>query len=442
MLNNLTLTILPSFKIKSLPNDQIVMTRKLTEAVVEFQKLWSGPVKVLLEPQIGEVEEVDQRTIHISELPFELEVIDYDSPLLADKLRNSVVLASVGYRQNHISALCRNIGSPCVYTAEYTLKTRCQIVNVTTDNVFLALRRRLWEKQQERRQRQAISLATGLQCNGFPIYEEYRGISQNSMIFLDTRITEKSLASAEQIAQRTQGRSREDVLRLVFSGRLNQMKGADHLLDVAQHLKQMGVNFHLYISGAGALESAMHARIQAEGLGEWITMMGVPDFHGEFLPFVKSNIDLFVCCHRQGDPSCTYIETMACGVPIVGYGNEAFAGLVEDAQAGWVVALDNTRAMAEKIAQLNSAREEITAMSYASLDYARNHTFRKTFEARVTHMKQLAGDRSVPEGQMKQLVGDRGDVLSSEPAPPVRGKAVKPSRNFMAPLKYFRTSSR
>jgi colanic acid/amylovoran biosynthesis glycosyltransferase len=389
MKTDLTLALLPSFSIKVLPDNQIVTTRKLTEAVVEFQTLWQGPVKLLVEETQSVVEEVDQRIVHISDLPFELEIIDYDSPSLADKLRHCVVLASVGYRQNHISAVCNAIGSPCIYTAEYTLKTRCEIVGVTTSNLLMALRRRLWQYQQERHQRRAISLASGLQCNGFPIYHEYQNINPNSMIFLDTRLTEKSLATDEQIEDRTQGRSTQDVLRLAFSGRLNHMKGADHLLDVTQHLKRLGVNFHLYVSGAGVLEASMHQRIAAEGLKENITMMGVPDFHAEFIPFVKENIDLFICCHRQGDPSCTYIETMACGVPIVGYGNEAFVGIVNASKAGWIVKLNDIQAMAEKIAALNQSRQEIKEMSHVSLHYARQHTFGKTFQARVTHMKQL-----------------------------------------------------
>lgn len=389
MFSNLDLILLPALKIKPLPNNQVRITRKFIEAVQLFQSIWPRSVKVLIEEDYGILEDIDQRVENVADLPFEMELINYDSPELANKLRNGIVLASTSYRQNHISELCQTVGSPCVYAAEYTLKTRRQIVDVSTGNALLSIRRRLWEEQQERRQQRAIAIADGVQCNGVPIYEAYRSISRSPMLFLDTRITDDLLATPEQIAQRYQGRSANEPLRLAFSGRLNKMKGADHLLDVAYELRRLGVNFHLYISGAGAIEAEMQERISRDQLENYVTMMGVPDFKTQFLPFVKSNIDLFVCCHRQGDPSCTYIETMACGVPIVGYDNEAFEGLSRYSQTGWLVNLNQPKQMARKIAELNRDRQQLQTMALASLSYARQHTFLQTFQMRADHLQAV-----------------------------------------------------
>ncbi|MBD2019888.1 glycosyltransferase [Leptolyngbya sp. FACHB-36] len=384
------LTILPTLRIKTLPNNQIIITRKFVEAILLYKKLWSGSVQVLLEETTGYIEDVDKQTIQITDLPFELSVVSYDDKNLINYLEKSTVLASASYRQNHISQLCQTALAPCVYTAEYTLRTRRQIVDVTTSNILLRLRRRLWEENQERSQQKAIALANGVHCNGVPIYEEYRSLNQNCLLFFDTRITEDLLATEDDIDQRTQCWSQNTPLRLLFSGRLTLMKGADHLLEVAQELERLGVNFKLFISGSGALENAMEQRIQENGLSDRVTMMGVPNFRTEFLPFVKSNIDLFVCCHRQGDPSCTYIETMSCGVPIVGYANEAFEGMVEYSNAGWLVEIDQPKLLAAKIFELDRCRNSIKSMSYASLKFARTHTFNQTFQARVQHLQTVA----------------------------------------------------
>jgi glycosyltransferase involved in cell wall biosynthesis len=134
----------------------------------------------------------------------------------------------------------------------------------------------------------------------------------------------------------------------------------------------------------------MHQRITTDGLGDYVKMMGVPDFKTDFFPFVKANIDLFICCHRQGDPSCTYIETMSCGVPIVGYANEAFMGIVEQSKAGWLVEMNQPKLLARKVAELNRNREEIKAMSFKAIAFARLHTFEQTYEARISHMKEIA----------------------------------------------------
>lgn len=392
MYNYPTLAILVSFRIKPLPNNQIVITRKFVEAVLMYQSLWKGRVKVLIEEETDTVDEVDQKVINRNELPFDLEFVAYDSPDLMNHLQNCVVLACADHRQNHISQLCRDHGIPCIYSAEYTLRTRQQIVKVTTPNPIKRLRRYWWAYQQEKRQRRAIAIADGLQCNGFPIFEEYQALNRHPMLYLDTRITEDMVATPDDVQQRASLRSDNQPLQLVFSGRLNEMKGADHLLDVALELKRLHVNYHLYISGAGVLEQLMHQRIQQADLSNEVTMMGVPDFKAEFYPFVKSRIDLFICCHRQGDPSCTYIETMSAGVPIVGYANEAFEKLNQKAGGGWVVPMNRPDLLAQQIAELNQNRADITAKAIAAQQFAQHHTFSETFRRRVHHIEEVCRD--------------------------------------------------
>jgi len=397
MSNELNLTILQAFQAKMLPNNQILLTRKFIEAIVKFANLWPGSITVLMEETRKETDNLDKRIFHLNELPFELKILSFDT-ITPTQFKNqaSIVLATVGYRQNHISKICRLAGIPCIYISEYTLKTRKQIAVVANPNNFLRqFWRSRWEEVQEWKQRKAIALADGLQCNGTPTYEAYRTLNRDPIIFFDTRITEDMLATPDDIEKRSFNRTENMPLRLVFSGRLNRMKGADHLLDVAKELKQLGIAFELFISGAGELEASMHHRIAEDGLDNCVKMMGVPDFNTVFFPFVKENADLFICCHRQGDPSCTYIETMSCGVPIVGYANEAFVGLVEQSKAGWLVEMNQPKMLAKKVAELSRNRDEIKKMSFKSLDFAQVHTFDKTFESRILHIKKIAINANV-----------------------------------------------
>ena len=389
--SNLNLTILQTLQAKNLPNGKVLLTRKLLEAVLKFESLWPGTITVMMEETTEETDDLDKKIFSRDELPFNLKIVSFDQ-LTPDSFRNqtSLVLATVGYRQNHISKICRLAGVPCIYVSEYTLKTRKQIIAVNTKNPLLLLRRNLWEQSQEQKQREAIQLADGLQCNGTPTYGVYRTINPDPMLFYDTRISGHMLPTFEKLQERIRTLDENKPLRLVFSGRLNHMKGADHLLVVAQELKRLEVPFELYISGAGILEKMMHDKITREGLHDCVKMMGLPDFTTKFFPFVKENIDLFICCHRQGDPSCTYLETMSCGVPIVGYANEAFTVMVENSNAGWVVEMDKPKLLAKKVAELNSNREEIKKMSFNSLNFAKLHTFDNTFVARIEHMKRIA----------------------------------------------------
>lgn len=391
MLTNNNLTILQPLKAKLLPNNEVLLTRKLIEAVAELAKYWSGSITVMLEETKEANDQMDSKKFKLDELPFKLEVISFDqiTPALLHQHQSSLVLAAPEHRQNHISKVCKLAGVPCIYVSEYSLKTRKQIVNVSTSNPLIRLWRIIWAYSQEKKQRKAIAMADGLQCNGTPTYEEYKRLNRNPLFFFDTRISEDMLATEADIEMRTENRSQDMPLRLVFSGRLIKMKGADHLIEVAKELKQLKVKFEMFISGAGELEEMMHQQIATNKLSDCVKMLGVPDFKTEFFPFVKQNIDLFVCCHRQGDPSCTYIETMSCGVPIVGYANEAFQGIAEMSGAGWVVPMNQPKQMAKKIAELSHNREAIKSMSFKSLEFAQQHTFEKTFKARAEHMQQV-----------------------------------------------------
>ncbi len=392
MSNDFNLTILQSFPAMRLPNNRVLLTRKFMEATLKFAEFWAGSITVLMEETNEEPDALDLRVFNFDELSFKLELVSFDE-ITADKLRNrtSLVLATVGYRQNHISKVCQEARIPCIYVSEYTLKTRKQIAAVENpNNPLRCFWRSRWEEVQEWKQRNAIALASGLQCNGTPTYEAYRTINRDPMLFFDTRITEDMLATDEDIEKRIRRRRENTPLRLVFSGRLNRMKGADHLLDVAQKLKQIGIPFLLFISGAGELEESMHQRIATSGLSDCVKMMGVPDFKTRFFPFVKRKADLFICCHRQGDPSCTYIETMSCGVPIVGYANEAFVGIVEQSEAGWLTEINQPQLLAEKVAELSRNLDEIKDMSFRSLRFAQTRTFDSTFKARILHMERIA----------------------------------------------------
>ena len=387
----MNLTILSSLRAKKLPNRQVLITQKFLDGVLKYDSLWPGSITVVMEEDSQEDSNLDKITVRYDELPFKLEIVSFDTLNDAQILNQaSVVLATLEYRQNHISKICHSANIPCIYISEYTLKTRKQIVAVTTSNPFLRLRRKLWEHTQESKQRNAIALAKGLQCNGTPTYNAYRTINCDSLLYFDTRVSEDMLATNDDIEMRARSQDDNMPLRLLFSGRLIKMKGADHLLDIAQELKQLGILFQMYICGDGELKQMMQQKILANGLVDCVKMMGILDFKTELIPFVKANVDMFVCCHRQGDPSCTYLETMSCGVPIIGYANEAFAGIVEHSKTGWLIEMDQPKLLAKKIAELSRDRDAIKAMSFNSLNFARSHTFEKTFDVRISHMKRIA----------------------------------------------------
>ena len=164
------------------------------------------------------------------------------------------------------------------------------------------------------------------------------------------------------------------------------MKGADHLVKFAFKLKQKNIPFHLNIYGTGELETEMKEFISKNHLGNEVSILGAVDFYKILIPDLKQAIDLFVCLHRQSDPSCTYLETLSCGVPIVGYKNRAFSGLLDISDIGWGAELNDLDEICKIVADLNNNRAELIEKSKTSVVFARNHDFEATFQKRIDHL--------------------------------------------------------
>ncbi|MDJ0675579.1 MAG: glycosyltransferase family 4 protein [Calothrix sp. MO_167.B42] len=364
------------------------MLKKFLDEMVEFSALWPGNMRVFVEQDKNKREVLETVTVNPQELPFNLEIISADRLGPGTFSQNaSIVYVSAAHKYTNISKYCQIAKIPSIYYSECTLKTRQQIKTLSTNNPILRLRRNLWEKNTEKKYIKAIKLANGFHANGTPTYDVYRQINSNSLLYFDNRVPRSLLAKNEDIQAKAKYLcDRNQPLRLCFSGRLIKIKGAEHLIDIAQELRKLRVPFQMFICGDGELKDKMQSQIATRGLENFVQLMGNLNFHSQLIPFIKHNIDLFVCCHRQGDPSCTYLETMSCGVPIIGYANEAFSGVVKCSEAGWLIDMNAPKLMAQKIAELNNNRQMIKQMSFKALDFASQHYFEATYEKRVNHL--------------------------------------------------------
>ena len=164
------------------------------------------------------------------------------------------------------------------------------------------------------------------------------------------------------------------------------MKGADALIRIARILKDRKLPFELNIYGGGSLEEQMKVEIQDKGLDKHVKMNGVLDFATELVPSLKRDVDLFVCCHVQGDPSCTYVETFACGIPIVGYLNEAFEGILGEVDAGWGAPILDDNGIADKIEEVIKNPNLLDLPRKNAIKFATKNTFHEVFRARCEHI--------------------------------------------------------
>jgi glycosyltransferase involved in cell wall biosynthesis len=391
-MTGIALVIISPLKGFTSPSGKVVLTEKFVDGMKLYGKLWNGPILHLCEP-------ADQPSDNLDNIEVAARNGDFDTicaPMTNDMLRRSIpkrslVLTSVGEQFNSVSAICKELGVPCVYVTEYNLRTRHQIVREYQRSFAHGAWGIFKQTKQESAQRQAIAMADGVQCNGLPTYLDYKDLTPRAHLFFDTRTDGSMLSDADRIARKSSELRQGRKLHLVFSGRINLMKGVDDLIKVARSLRGLiGDQFHMSICGDGEYAAQLRKEITTEGPADLITMKGSLDFKTELVPFVTNEADIFVCCHRQGDPSCTYLETMACGVPVVGYDNDAWRELSLFSKSGRATPLGNPSLVARAIADLYAAPDSLEAESRQSLDFAREHTFEKTFKRRIDHLREIA----------------------------------------------------
>ncbi len=369
--------------------DGFFLDIKMVEGLALYARLWGGPVRCAI--RAGDPAQIAfGRDYAAADLPFEVAFIDPDATGIGALTRDAAVVLAAG--DNHRDLPVPGLTDvPVVFIIEYTLKTRLRIIAIEQGRSLAALKNAVWTILTERRRRRAFAGSAGLQANGQPGYDAYRRSSPSILRYFDSRLTDDQQIAATALDAKQRAMRTSKPLRIVFSGRLETMKGADHLVRVAVELRRAGTPFTLDIYGDGVLRPAMQQAIVAAGLGDQVVLHGKVPFDAVLVPLMKERVDLFLCCHRQDDPSCTYLETLSCGVPIVGYDNAAFAGVLALGDVGIAVPMDDPAAAARAIAVLADDRGRLAAMADAAAAIGRDHSFERTFAARIDHLKAIAG---------------------------------------------------
>lgn len=362
---------------------------KFVEGMRMYARDWTGPVRSVL--WRGAKDIPFGGDFQLEELGFELVVLDDFGPLPSAAL-NGVAVAMIsadqmGLEQAMEAARAQRV--PVVVGIEYTLETRLKINELEREiGALRKLRRAWWLKAQEKRVRQALRAAEGVQFNGYPAEIAYRELTNKPLMYLDSRMTRAMMATDAEMTARAQRLRRGAPLRLIHSGRLETMKGAQDLLPVMRGLVAHGIDATLDIYGVGSLSTEIEA-----GLGEFdgrVRLHGPVDFATQLVPISRTDADVFLSCHRQSDPSCTYIEAMGCGLALVGYDNAMWSALSTKSGTGQIAPLGDAEALARAIASWNANRDDVITSMYAGLAFARAHDFSTEFSRRIEHLKACA----------------------------------------------------
>lgn len=381
------LTLLPSVPIW-IESNKLTFDRKFYDGIVKYCSLWPGNVRCVMRQGNQEPPKFGLVTLEKEELPFEIQIVKTCNNITESHLAdsNTVLASGDNHELLHISDLCKKNSIRCIYIIEYTLKTRLQIVALEAPTILHRIKRIIFTLSQERRRSRAFLLANGIQANGVPSFDSYSSEKKDDLLYFDNRVKSSEIITDAQLGERLSYLKSNKPLRLAFSGRLIKIKGADDLITVANLLNRSGVDFIFSIYGTGDLDIYMQEQIIQKKLTEKVFLKGAVDFHSSLLPALKAHTDLFICLHKQGDPSCTYIETLSCGLPIVGYGNQAFTGILSKKNIGWSAPINDAKEISKVIDLLDKNRHLIAEKAQYSIEIAKENDFETTFTKRVNHL--------------------------------------------------------
>ncbi len=174
---------------------------------------------------------------------------------------------------------------------------------------------------QELRLRRALRSAHGVQANGYPAMAAYGGLNDDTCLYLDNRSERETMATASEMQARAGWNG-----RCGSSCRpVDRDEGTQDLIPTAIALREPGVDFRMDIFGAGDMRQAIADDVARHDLGGRFHLHQPVDFRHRPGAVDAPNADLFLAPHRQSDPSCSYLEAMGCGVPVLGTNNRMWS---------------------------------------------------------------------------------------------------------------------
>ena len=350
---------------------------------------------VTVHPDLADgVPVMDAVEVSCSELPFRVmtvkvdgfgQTLPQDIPRLRDAISKSALVYGWGLGA---PGLARALRVPYILVLEYDLATQIVATTSQTTNLLRRASRAIrcaWRFFST--EIPEIRRAHSVHCNGYPIYEAVRRHNPNRLLFLDSRMSKDMLIPHEQLRERLERRTGRP-LRLLYSGRYEPMKGADDAVRVGVECLRRGLDVEMHCYGTGSLRANMQA------LASCAVSPGKIHIH-DSVPYpelvkIAHTCDVFVCCHIQSDPSCTYLESLGAGLPIVGYDNRMWRGLCRHSGAGYSSPIGRPTRVADAIQRLASDHQTLTSMSIKALEFAQQHFYEREFAKRIDALNAAA----------------------------------------------------
>lgn len=363
-----------------LDGSRAVLSTKSLAALRLYAAHWPGETIVAVEAKPLQPSPL-LSTVEVADLPFTL--VDRARSGVAELRRTAAV--TLAMHDVADTGLSRLEPERLVLYGEIPLAERIRMAQIGSGRIGRLRVAAGWRRRRGEL-RAMVSRTGGYQANGYPVFEDYGLLSRSGIVYFDTRASAQIVEDAAQV---TTDRSPDRPFTVAFSGRHTAAKGPEHVLAAVLPLLEEGLDLRLVFYGSGDLTPRLEERARA--WPENIVFRGDLDFESGWVHDVPRSVDLMVLPHIQGDPSGTYLESAAVGVPVLGFDNVALKSLVDHHGIGWTVPLGDTAGLAAQITRLSSDHAAVAAAAGRGRTFMREHHFEAEFARRVQHLREVAG---------------------------------------------------
>ena len=240
-----------------------------------------------------------------------------------------------------------------------------------------------WMKREADRYFSRSALAM---LQGQELFDTYKNAAPNPQMMLNVQVREGDHISEDQLKEKVAQIRSGAPLRIVYSGRMNDRKGA---IDWMKAINTAGCAVSATWFGDGPDRAAM------ESLNEG----GQVCFAGE-VPRAKvlsamRDAHMFLFCHKVPESPRCLIEALASGAPLVGYRSAYPESLVAQDGGGQFVAKENWQALGSLISQLNDDRNRLAELVLAAARTGRSFEHDNAVQRRADLIRKYVGKTDV-----------------------------------------------